>query len=144
MANNCFDRHGKGRMAKKLALKLSITKKKAYEITVALLEIMGDTLVEESRLELRGFGSFRVRGGNPRKRRNPRTGEQIGSMPAKIRPWFKPSKFLVEKLNENKTTLPTNCEHLLHNSQRQENNVQKGQGLQKGGAGEIAAAYLYG
>ena len=65
MANNLFDKHGKGRLASRLALKLDTTKKKAYQFTVALLEIMGETLKEEGRLELRGFGSFRVRGGKP-------------------------------------------------------------------------------
>jgi len=140
MANNLFDKHGKGRLASKLALKLDITKKKAYQFTVALLEIMGETLKEEGRLELRGFGSFRVREGKLRGRHNPQTMEQLGLMASKTRPWFKPSKHLLEILNENKAPVPTNNKYLLHSSQRQKDFVKEGPGLQKESTGQIAGA----
>ena len=45
------------------------------------------------KVEIRGFGNFKVRQRNARKARNPRTGE-IVEVPAKRVPHFKPAKEL--------------------------------------------------
>lgn len=60
------------------------------EITVAL--------VEENRVELRGFGAFSVRPRDARMARNPRTGETVW-VDAKVVPFFKCGKELRERLN---------------------------------------------
>ena len=42
-----------------------------------IFDTITDALVNEKRVELRGFGAFSVRNRNARKGRNPRTGERI-------------------------------------------------------------------
>ena len=48
-------------------------------------------LADGGRVELRGFGAFSTRQRDPRKGRNPRTGETV-DVPAKRVPYFKPGK----------------------------------------------------
>ncbi|MEM1134087.1 integration host factor subunit beta [Alterisphingorhabdus coralli] len=55
-------------------------------------------LAEDGRVELRGFGAFSTRKREPRKGRNPRTGEAV-DVPAKRVPYFKPGKEMRERLN---------------------------------------------
>ena len=57
-------------------------------------------LADGGRVELRGFGAFSTRLRDPRKGRNPRTGEAV-DVPAKRVPYFKPGKEIREKLNDN-------------------------------------------
>jgi integration host factor subunit beta len=47
----------------------------------------------DGKVELRGFGSFRVRRRGARQGRNPQTGAMV-SVPAKKVPYFKPGKEL--------------------------------------------------
>jgi len=56
-------------------------------------------LADGGRVELRGFGAFSTRERDPRKGRNPRTGDAV-DVPAKRVPYFKPGKEIREKLNE--------------------------------------------
>lgn len=55
-------------------------------------------LAEGGRVEIRGFGAFSTRSRNPRKGRNPRTGDAV-DVPAKRVPYFKPGKEIRERLN---------------------------------------------
>lgn len=55
-------------------------------------------LAEGGRVELRGFGAFSTRSRDPRKGRNPRTGEAV-DVPAKRVPYFKPGKEMRARLN---------------------------------------------
>jgi integration host factor subunit beta len=50
------------------------------------------------KLEVRGFGSFRIRERKARQGRNPKTGEKV-SVPEKKVPYFKPSKELKDLIN---------------------------------------------
>ena len=45
-----------------------------------------------------GFGSFRLRKREPRKGRNPKTGDKVDVPPKKV-PYFKPGKELKELIN---------------------------------------------
>jgi integration host factor subunit beta len=56
-------------------------------------------LADGGRVELRGFGAFSTRERNPRKGRNPRTGDSV-SVPSKKVPYFKPGKEVRERLNK--------------------------------------------
>ncbi|MFP5450086.1 MAG: HU family DNA-binding protein, partial [Alphaproteobacteria bacterium] len=56
-------------------------------------------LAEGGRVEIRGFGAFSTRSRNPRKGRNPRTGDAV-DVPAKRVPYFKPGKEIRERLNK--------------------------------------------
>ena len=51
------------------------------------------------KIELRGFGSFRLRRREPRKGRNPKTGDKVDVPPKKV-PYFKPGKELKELINK--------------------------------------------
>jgi integration host factor subunit beta len=55
-------------------------------------------LAEGGRVELRGFGAFSTRERDPRKGRNPRTGEAV-DVPGKKVPFFKPGKEMRARLN---------------------------------------------
>ena len=50
------------------------------------------------KIEIRGFGSFRIRQRKPRTGRNPKTGAKV-DVPAKRVPYFKPSKELRDLVN---------------------------------------------
>ena len=87
---------------------------KVTELTRKDSEVIVDTLFESvikalrvgDKLEVRGFGSFRVRQRNARVGRNPKTGEKV-EVPAKRVPYFKPSKELKDLINEDGTTSGT-------------------------------------
>ena len=55
-------------------------------------------LADGGRVELRGFGAFSTRERDPRKGRNPRTGEAV-DVPGKKVPFFKPGKEMRDRLN---------------------------------------------
>jgi len=55
-------------------------------------------LADGGRVELRGFGAFSTREREPRKGRNPRTGESV-EVPGKRVPFFKPGKEMRARLN---------------------------------------------
>lgn len=59
---------------------------------------VGKRLAEGGRVELRGFGAFSTRTRDPRKGRNPRTGESV-EVPGKRVPYFKPGKEMHNRLN---------------------------------------------
>jgi integration host factor subunit beta len=83
---------------------------KITELTRKDSEVIVDTLFESvitalrtgDKLEVRGFGSFRVRQRNARVGRNPKTGEKV-EVPAKRVPYFKPSKELKDLINDGTT-----------------------------------------
>ena len=67
-----------------------------------LLDLMSDSLATGQRIEIRGFGTFKVRKRKTRMARNPRTGDSV-EVPSRSVPVFKPSKHLrarVERLDE--------------------------------------------
>jgi len=61
---------------------------------------IANRLADGGRVELRGFGAFSTRAREPRKGRNPRTGETV-EVPGKRVPYFKPGKEMRERLNLN-------------------------------------------
>jgi len=60
--------------------------------------IVNDALSKGDKVELRGFGSFRIRHRNSRKGRNPKTGSSV-DVPQKRVPFFKVGKRLRELVN---------------------------------------------
>ncbi len=64
-----------------------------------ILDLMVDTLANDGRVEVRGFGSFCLHHRRARMGRNPKTGESV-PVPAKAIPHFKPGKALREAVNE--------------------------------------------
>jgi len=73
--------------------------KKDAEITVnTFLESIIEALNRDEGVELRGFGSFRIRQRGPRLGRNPRTGDSVEVESKKV-PYFKVGKQLKELIN---------------------------------------------
>jgi integration host factor subunit beta len=73
-------------------------KKDTGVIVNLILENIGRALVSDDKVELRGFGSFKVKRRRPRLARNPRTGDAV-DVPQKRVPYFKASNELKARLN---------------------------------------------
>jgi integration host factor subunit beta len=72
---------------------------KDVELAVkTILEHMSQTLASGERIEIRGFGSFSLHYREPRKGRNPKTGNAV-QLTGKYVPHFKPGKELRERVN---------------------------------------------
>ncbi len=72
---------------------------KDVELAVkTILEHMSQTLETGERIEIRGFGSFSLHYREPRKGRNPKTGDAV-QLTGKYVPHFKPGKELRERVN---------------------------------------------
>ena len=83
----------------RISEKTGVQKTKAEAAVEALFESMKRAMERGERIELRGFGSFRVRQRSSRRGRNPKTGEAV-DIPAKRIPYFKPGKELKELINQ--------------------------------------------
>lgn len=75
-----------------------MTKKDVEQLIEIIFESIVGSLNKGEKIELRGFGSFRVRDRNARKGRNPKTGEPV-DIPAKRVAYFKPGKDLKDIIN---------------------------------------------
>jgi integration host factor beta subunit len=78
-----------------------LTRKDAAIIINTIFDGMTDALANGERIEIRGFGSFRVNQRGEREGRNPRTGETV-QIPAKRLPSFKTGRELHERINQNR------------------------------------------
>ena len=81
-----------------VATRCDLTKPDAEDVVQTILDSVVSALNDGEKVELRGFGSFRLRGRKPRRGRNPRTGEQV-HVAAKTVAYFKPGKMLKELIN---------------------------------------------
>jgi len=89
----------KADLVERVAKETEMTKKDAEKLVEVIFDSIVTTLNEGEKIELRGFGSFRVRERNARKGRNPKTGEPV-DIPAKRVAYFKPGKDLKELINK--------------------------------------------
>ena len=89
----------KAELVEDVARAAELTKKDAERLVEIVFESIIDTLNHGEKIELRGFGSFRVRERGARRGRNPKTGDPV-DIPAKRVPYFKPGKELKELINE--------------------------------------------
>jgi integration host factor subunit beta len=89
----------KAELVEDVARAAELTKKDAERLVEIVFESIIDTLNQGEKIELRGFGSFRVRERGARRGRNPKTGDPV-NIPAKRVPYFKPGKELKELINE--------------------------------------------
>ncbi len=67
-----------------------VTKRDCGLVADAFLDAVQDTLARGDHIEIRGFGTFKVRHRKARTARNPRTGETV-EVPPRVAPVFKPS-----------------------------------------------------
>ena len=88
-----------------IAEKSDQPRKKVEDLVNLVFDMMGDALIKDDRIEIRGFGSFVCRKYDERTGRNPRTGESI-EVVAKRRPFFKVGKDLRERVDASRTKYP--------------------------------------
>jgi len=89
----------KAELVEDVARAAELTKKDAERLVEIVFESIIETLNQGEKIELRGFGSFRVRERGARRGRNPKTGDPV-NIPAKRVPYFKPGKELKELIND--------------------------------------------
>jgi nucleoid DNA-binding protein len=88
----------KAQLAEQLAPALDLSKEKAEKTVEAVFAAIVKALKDGEKLDIRGFGNFKIKDQPARQARNPRTGEAI-AVPAKKVAVFKPGKELAEALN---------------------------------------------
>lgn len=87
-------------LIEKVAEKVEGLTKNQTEIVVeTVFESIKKALMQGEKIEIRGFGNFRLKTRNPRKARNPKTGETV-EVPGKKVLYFKVGKALKESLNK--------------------------------------------
>lgn len=88
----------KNELIQRVAERTQLTKKEADLLIETIFKAITDALKSGDKVELRKFGSFRVRWRNAREGRNPKTGDSVTIPPKKI-PFFKPGKDLKEMVD---------------------------------------------
>ena len=82
----------KAELVDKIIEKKPVLIRKQAEVVVStVLDSIKDALSREDKVEIRGFGSFRIRHRRAKEGRNPKTGETV-SVPSKKVPFFKAGK----------------------------------------------------
>jgi len=76
-----------------------VTKKDCAAVVDAFLNAIKRAIADGEHIEIRGFGTFKVRERRTRMARNPRTGEPV-KVPARAVPVFKPSKLFKEDVDD--------------------------------------------
>ena len=76
-----------------------LTLKDAEIIVDTIFDSMADALAQGDGIEIRGFGSLKVKDREEREGRNPKSGESI-RIPAKKYPLFRIGKELHERINQ--------------------------------------------
>ena len=88
----------KSELVKALADQANISLDEATLVVNTFVDSMKDSLLEGGRVEIRGFGSFKVKDYGSYAGRNPRTGEKVAVEPKRL-PFFRAGKELKEYLN---------------------------------------------
>ena len=89
----------KAELVDKIAEKKSrLTRKDVEAVVNTVLDSIKDALSKEDKVEIRGFGSFRIRHRRAKTGRNPKTGETVSVPPKKV-PFFKAGKEMREMVD---------------------------------------------
>jgi integration host factor beta subunit len=75
-----------------------LTRNQTEIVVDTVFDSIKKALMNGEKIEIRGFGNFRLKTRNPRKARNPKTGESV-DVPGKKVLYFKVGKALKEALN---------------------------------------------
>jgi integration host factor subunit beta len=89
----------KSELIEEFAREMGITIRDAGVCVNALFNSISDTLARGGRVEIRGFGSFKVKEYEPYSGRNPKTGEPIHIRGKKL-PYFKLSSIMRKRINK--------------------------------------------
>jgi integration host factor subunit beta len=95
----------KAHLVDQLAAGAELTKQESEKIVGLLISAITKALADGEKLEIRGFGSFKVKERKARVARNPRTGETV-QVPAQRVATFRPSKELGAMLNPGSAAEP--------------------------------------
>ena len=88
----------KAEIVEKIADKTGFTLHETRQVVEQFLEEVFNCLNRDDQLEVRGFGTFKVKNFRERKARNPRSNEEI-TVPARKKAIFKVSNELNQLLN---------------------------------------------
>ncbi len=92
----------KAELVEVIAAETGVSKKDTGVVVNLILENISRALESSDKVELRGFGSFKVKSRRSRTARNPRSGDSV-MVPAKLVPYFKASNELKARLNDGET-----------------------------------------
>jgi integration host factor subunit beta len=100
----------KADLVEAVARATDLSKKQSETIVDTMLSKLTESLQKSQGVELRGFGSFRIRKRGSRQGRNPKTGKSV-QVPAKRVVYFKMGKELKDLINrpmedEDSTPMP--------------------------------------
>lgn len=88
----------KADLVEEVARVIEVSRRDSEAIVDAIFDSIVRSLKNGEKIEIRGFGSFRLRERKARVGRNPKTGDRV-QVPAKRVPYFKPSKELRDLIN---------------------------------------------
>ena len=89
----------KADLVDRVAVQTGLTKRDVSEVVEKLLEAIKDCLAQNEHIEIREFGTFKVRKRKASTKYNPRDRSQRVVVPEKVVPVFKPSKFLKDQVS---------------------------------------------
>jgi integration host factor subunit beta len=92
----------KAELVEAIAAQTGVSKKDTGIVVNLILDNISRALESSDKVELRGFGSFKVKSRRSRTARNPRSGDSV-MVPAKLVPYFKASNELKARLNDGST-----------------------------------------
>ncbi|MDY6937051.1 MAG: HU family DNA-binding protein [Cyanobacteriota bacterium] len=88
----------KTELVTEIAARAGVTKQKADTVLASIVEVIMETVAEDEKVVLIGFGSFEARDRSARTGRNPATGEPL-EIPATKVPAFSPGKAFKQKVS---------------------------------------------
>jgi integration host factor subunit beta len=89
----------KSELIETISDRIEVPRKRAEDVVNAVFDAMKDALMDDERIEVRGFGSFTIREYAAKEGRNPRTGEKV-FVEEKKSVHFKPGKELRERVDD--------------------------------------------
>ncbi len=89
----------KSELIRTLSEETNITIEEATIVVNTFIDNMKDSLLAGDRVEIRGFGSFKIKDYGGYSGRNPKTGKMVDVEPKRL-PFFRAGKELKEFLNE--------------------------------------------
>ena len=90
----------KSELIEEVASQVNTFSRKDVEMIIdTVFQSMTDSLSSGEKVEIRGFGSFKIKERNGRQGRNPKSGENIFIESKKV-PFFKAGKEIKERINK--------------------------------------------
>ncbi len=89
----------KSNLIELLATRMNIPKVESEKVVNCFFDSMVEALKRGESIEIRGFGSFRIRSYKPYTGRNPKTNQSV-AVPPKRLPFFRVGKELKEQINQ--------------------------------------------